>query len=163
MNSLFLPSLESSAADRAAAAAVQVGADLTLAMQAPAVSISSKTRSIETFSPLFRGSAANLQPGLFGDIDLPVSTAAPAVSIRHFSSCNGLTVELGEFGICPACGVRHRTERRVKFTHSAHPGECNAACMGATGPSCSCRCGGRNHGGARGASSESIDLFESED
>lgn len=26
---------------------------------------------------------------------------------------------------------------------------CNGVCMGATGPSCSCSCGGENHGAAR--------------
>jgi hypothetical protein len=26
---------------------------------------------------------------------------------------------------------------------------CNGICMGATGPSCSCSCGGENHGAAR--------------
>lgn len=46
--------------------------------------------------------------------------------------------------ICP-CGAAGVIKwMTVKLTEKA----CNQTCMGATGPSCSCSCGGENHGNA---------------
>lgn len=47
---------------------------------------------------------------------------------------------------CPECGRRGVAERLYAVTNAAEP--CDGRCMGATGPSCSCQCGGKNHGGA---------------
>lgn len=44
---------------------------------------------------------------------------------------------------CPECG-QDVTVERLYGTVTTQP--CNAACMGATGPDCSCGCGGQNHG-----------------
>lgn len=46
---------------------------------------------------------------------------------------------------CPACGG-DVTAERIYGTVTAET--CDPRCMGATGPSCSCACGGENHGGA---------------
>ncbi|MER7688762.1 hypothetical protein [Streptomyces sp. NPDC097610] len=46
---------------------------------------------------------------------------------------------------CPQCGTRTRVSRVYATTVDA---SCDAACMGATGPACSCSCGGANHGGS---------------
>lgn len=51
-------------------------------------------------------------------------------------------VDAGETGTCPHCGARVRLAY-VYGEHSDQP--CNGACMGATGPLCSCACGGANH------------------
>lgn len=47
---------------------------------------------------------------------------------------------------CPECGRRRVAERLYAATNAAEP--CDGRCMGAAGPSCSCQCGGANHGGA---------------
>jgi hypothetical protein len=44
---------------------------------------------------------------------------------------------------CPQCS-RYVTGERLFATINADP--CHGRCMGATGPSCSCSCGGANHG-----------------
>ncbi len=47
---------------------------------------------------------------------------------------------------CPGCGrdaIAKTVEGRFSETHL-----CNAKCTGATGPSCDCSCGGKNHGGS---------------
>lgn len=46
---------------------------------------------------------------------------------------------------CPECG-RDVVLERLFATQSQEP--CDPRCMGATGPSCSCACGGANHAGA---------------
>lgn len=160
MNSLPLPTLEHVAGERADAAAVQLGADLTQALLAPQASITSKTRAIETFSPLFRGSAANLQPNLFGEPPEPAPIAG--VLIRHFALCNGETVQLGDFGICPNCATRHKTLRRIRYSTQASRHTCDARCMAATGPNCECSCGGKNHGAWNDSApaETETDLFE---
>lgn len=163
MNNLPLPTLEHVAGERAEAAAVQLGADLTLALLTPKPAITSKTRAIETFSPLFRGSAANLQPNLFGE---PAAEAEPApiagTLIRYFGLCNGATVQLGQFGICPNCATRHKTLRSIRYSTQASRHICDARCMAATGPNCECSCGGKNHGAWHDSApaETEADLFE---
>lgn len=44
------------------------------------------------------------------------------------------------------CGKGSLIGKRVVGTHSEKL--CGAKCLGATGPSCDCSCGGKNHGGA---------------
>ncbi|WP_374778640.1 hypothetical protein OG756_41565 (plasmid) [Streptomyces sp. NBC_01310] len=46
---------------------------------------------------------------------------------------------------CPECGVKTRTSRIYATTVDT---SCDAACMGAVGPACSCSCEGVNHGGS---------------
>lgn len=58
---------------------------------------------------------------------------------RQDKGANGL-------GDCPDHGRYYLTALRGQV--SAH--RCNAACMGATGPSCDCSCGGANHGAWHG-------------
>lgn len=60
-----LPGFGNVAADRAAAAADAQGEALTAELLRPAASISARTGTIETYSPLFRDSAANPQLNLF--------------------------------------------------------------------------------------------------
>jgi hypothetical protein len=51
-------------------------------------------------------------------------------------------VDAGDVGTCPHCGARVR----LAFVYGEHSDQpCNGACMGATGPLCSCACGGTNH------------------
>ncbi|MET9933771.1 MULTISPECIES: hypothetical protein [unclassified Streptomyces] len=46
---------------------------------------------------------------------------------------------------CPECGTKAHASRIYATTVDT---SCDAACMGAVGPSCSCSCEGENHGGA---------------
>jgi len=47
---------------------------------------------------------------------------------------------------CKECGYQGPWRlSRIAGTHNPEVA-CNARCMGATGPSCDCSCGGRNHG-----------------
>lgn len=52
-------------------------------------------------------------------------------------------VDAGQSGTCGHCGARVRLAM-VYGERSDVP--CDGRCMGATGPFCSCSCGGRNHG-----------------
>lgn len=52
----------------------------------------------------------------------------------------------GTFQAPCACGKGSLIGKRVVGHHSEKV--CGAKCLGATGPSCDCSCGGRNHGGA---------------
>ncbi len=78
------------------------------------------------------------------------SPAGRTYSGRAVGSCSecgaGIAVEgitADTVGKCPGCGARVRMHL-VYGEHSDVP--CNGACMGAVGPSCSCACGGDNHG-----------------
>ncbi|WP_331727530.1 hypothetical protein OG871_40655 (plasmid) [Kitasatospora sp. NBC_00374] len=51
---------------------------------------------------------------------------------------------------CPECGTSLRSERLYAVTRDE---SCDGACMNAFGPSCSCSCGGENHGKSFGAQS----------
>lgn len=44
---------------------------------------------------------------------------------------------------CTGCGAKTRASRIYATTNDA---SCDGKCMGAVGPSCSCSCGGENHG-----------------
>jgi hypothetical protein len=46
---------------------------------------------------------------------------------------------------CPGCGLNLPKGGRVDG-HYSEKHVCGAKCMGATGPSCDCQCGGANHG-----------------
>lgn len=105
---------------------------------------------------------ANLLEILFSD-EAPAPAAPVRVSPRHFYRCadclsvvtvdeqikmyhDGHTMRVGT---CGACGgwieYMGRTERnRLVRTEDQCP--CDARCTGARGPSCDCRCGGKNHG-----------------
>lgn len=53
------------------------------------------------------------------------------------------------YGLCGACGGRleymgHVVKERIYQTNYVCP--CDARCTNAAGPSCSCNCGGKNHG-----------------
>jgi len=61
------------------------------------------------------------------------------------------------YGICPNCGRRHASARRIYFSASPSEHVCNAKCMGATGSNCECSCGGKNHGAGF---AESLFLFD---
>ena len=54
---------------------------------------------------------------------------------------------------CPDCGAPTQLERLYGTVTQM---ECASACMGASGPSCSCGCGGINHGGAFSESGEML-------
>ncbi|MER5579022.1 hypothetical protein [Streptomyces massasporeus] len=62
---------------------------------------------------------------------LPVRATVPEAreDVRHIA--------------CPQCGAKTRVSRIYATTVDA---SCDAACMGAVGPACSCSCGGANHG-----------------
>jgi hypothetical protein len=65
--------------------------------------------------------------------------------IGHCKHCQHATrQDRGASGIgeCPQHGRYYLTALHGQT--SAH--RCNSACMGATGPSCDCSCGGANHG-----------------
>lgn len=83
-------------------------------------------------------------------------TTATATPIRYIAKCrnghvaqaacfadlvNGVFVKCacGSFGHGFAMTVKHVAEKK-----------CGSVCMGAQGPSCSCSCGGENHGAGRG-------------
>ncbi len=66
-------------------------------------------------------------------------------TVKYFAECNGLTFELIA-GICPNCQQKHAGPRRVEFKENSKPHLCNASCICARGPLCSCSCGGKNHG-----------------
>ncbi|MFD5610464.1 hypothetical protein [Kitasatospora sp. NPDC127060] len=51
---------------------------------------------------------------------------------------------------CPECGRTLRGERLFAVTRDE---SCDGSCMNAVGPSCSCSCGGANHGRSYGAQS----------
>lgn len=52
----------------------------------------------------------------------------------------------------PRCADHPRLVLRWKMIHGTHNADkvCTERCMGATGPSCECECGGENHGGRYG-------------
>jgi hypothetical protein len=57
---------------------------------------------------------------------------------------------------CPgACGLTLKVERLAAVTTEEI---CDARCMGATGPNCSCACGGANHGAAWGTMATTYEL-----
>lgn len=56
---------------------------------------------------------------------------------------------------CPGCGGQMTGERLAAvFTEEV----CDSRCMGAAGPSCSCACGGENHGAAWGKTATTYEL-----
>jgi len=77
------------------------------------------------------------------------------VTIRTTRKGNFLVTAEGEalrYGVhgytmpCELCGKTLVGVSVDGKTNAAH--ECNAKCMSSTGPSCSCSCGGANHGAA---------------
>ena len=48
-------------------------------------------------------------------------------------------------GFC-TCGRRHIAERRIFRPAKSKHHKCNAICLNAKGGTCSCECGGANHG-----------------
>lgn len=78
-------------------------------------------------------------------------TTATAVRNLMIAKCrNGHTVkgtfaqcQSGIYLVCP-CGSRG-VAKGMNITVKADK-DCNGVCMGAQGPSCSCSCGGENHG-----------------
>lgn len=66
---------------------------------------------------------------------------------RNGHTVKATAVEVGAAGgcyiTCP-CGSRG-VARSMNITIKADK-DCNGVCMGAQGPSCSCSCGGENHG-----------------
>lgn len=58
--------------------------------------------------------------------------------------------------MCPGnCGQTIIVERLAAVTTTEH---CDSRCMGATGPSCSCACGGANHGAGWGTTATRLEL-----
>ena len=76
-----LPTMETVAADRAAAAGESLAAELSDRLLMPRPSISRATGEIEKYSPLFCGSSANPQPSLFN----PPADDPPAAAERTSS------------------------------------------------------------------------------
>lgn len=147
MKSLTLPTFDAVPDEINRARALQVAEDISTGLRAPLTSIDARARRLENDSPLFRNSGANGQWGLFAEL-APAAPAArvPGYTVRHFARCDGATVQLGDFGICPNCGDRHKTLRRIKFSNEPSSHGCDPRCMGATGFDCECSCGGVNHG-----------------
>ena len=56
---------------------------------------------------------------------------------------------------CPGCDQPLRVERLAAVTTEE---VCDARCMGATGPNCSCACGGANHGASWGTMATTYEL-----
>jgi hypothetical protein len=75
---------------------------------------------------------------------------------RDFERIIGRPIAAGEklaregnlfaYGVCPGCGRLHPSGRRIVYSSKPSRHACNSLCMGATGPNCECRCGGKNHG-----------------
>lgn len=75
---------------------------------------------------------------------------------RDFERIIGRPVQSGEklvregrlfaYGVCPDCGRLHPSGRRIIYSKKPSLHACNSKCMGAIGPNCECRCGGKNHG-----------------
>jgi hypothetical protein len=67
---------------------------------------------------------------------------------RPIAAGERLTREGGLFayGVCSDCGRLHPSGRRINYSKKPSMHACNSLCMGARGPSCECRCGGKNHG-----------------
>lgn len=108
---------------------------------------------LSLLSPLFSGVAVRSD-----------ANAAPVLTSRAIAKCphcgNTAGVALTDGGCdpvpCPTCRTRCEITP-VRAVHSDHP--CDARCMGAVGPDCSCSCGGRNHGRARSFLSLNDPLF----
>jgi hypothetical protein len=75
---------------------------------------------------------------------------------RDFARIIGRPIGAGEklsrtggmfaYGVCPDCGRLHPSGRRIEYSSKPNLHACNSLCMGARGPNCECRCGGKNHG-----------------
>jgi hypothetical protein len=98
-----------------------------------------------------------------GRIDFTVTTETRAFNGRpSYSSSaliNGRTHRLNAYNTLDGvlykyadhgCDGRSLKVNRVKGIFVADK-PCDARCMGATGPNCSCSCGGENHGGSHSA------------
>ncbi|MEW9530662.1 hypothetical protein [Microbispora sp. NPDC049125] len=59
------------------------------------------------------------------------------------------------FTPCPECGQRVEVKRLVAVTTEE---VCDANCMSAVGPACSCACGGENHGSSWGKRSTTMEF-----
>lgn len=79
-------------------------------------------------------------------------TTATATQIRYITKCrNGHTVQAACYADlhngcwikCPCGSFGPAKAMTVKIVAEK---VCNGVCMGAQGPSCSCSCGGENHG-----------------
>jgi hypothetical protein len=80
-------------------------------------------------------------------------TTATATQTRYITKCfaNGHTVQAARFadlhnGVwikCPCGSYGPAKSMNVKIVAEK---VCGSVCMGAQGPSCSCSCGGENHG-----------------
>lgn len=60
------------------------------------------------------------------------------------ATSQGASVKNNCWLICPCGSPAFAKFMTVKVVEGK---VCNSICMGATGPSCSCSCGGENHGG----------------
>lgn len=84
-------------------------------------------------------------------------------NVKFFATCNGTAVQLsrvshgyrpvdgkaGKYvfvGTCPVCLIPHDSDRQINYKLSPSKHKCSAKCMGASGKSCECECGGKNHG-----------------
>jgi hypothetical protein len=102
------------------------------------------------------------QFALFASAAPPVATAPRTPMNRHYYRCvDCLTVMAAEVklpylqgswryhAICDACGgkVEYMGEvHRDRLTVTQHQTPCDDRCTHARGPSCDCKCGGKNHG-----------------
>lgn len=78
--------------------------------------------------------------------------AAAPMPARAIGKCSGCgqgvareSAELDWSTVVHDCGRLVTLERVQGTVSESRP--CDARCMGAVGPVCSCSCGGRNHGG----------------
>ena len=70
--------------------------------------------------------------------------AREATSFFFHVSCQGGGFE--PYRRCRNCGAGLHRWNQLKSRYNSEVA-CNARCMGASGPSCECSCGGDNHGG----------------
>ena len=102
IKTLLLPTMETAPADRAAAAAESLAAELGERLRSPLPSITRITGDMEKNSPLFCGSSANPQQSMFGPpADGPPAELAVADALP--SSFDGFPRRHGSVNIPGGC------------------------------------------------------------
>ncbi|WP_280412621.1 hypothetical protein [Nocardia asiatica] len=80
----------------------------------------------------------------------PVETQTAEIAGRSFYIRDRYDLDHALSTPCPTCKSSRVTVKRIKGVYVADK-TCDARCMGAVGPSCSCSCAGQNHGGGHTA------------
>lgn len=81
---------------------------------------------------------------------------APAAWVGSCTGCGRAARDVRCLTVCQSCGI---PVILAPVYGQVTAGRCGALCMGATGPDCSCECGGQNHG-ARFMPSPQLALWE---